>query len=215
MPSIKFVIDDPMGRNMIQVMSVGPLEAILIRTVDVKGEMVVDTDNILENPSINLSAPADSLDSGVPLMNEVMRSERWLDAAKFPKIMFNLIRLLSPTTPTPLRDGVTVPIEAEGTFEFHGVTKTYPIQGEVTWMKANENTARRLPGDLLRLRARFELNLRDHGIESHLSAQTFGKVSETLVGNIDLFASTERPAVPEKMLQELARARREQGQRMS
>jgi len=53
-----------------------------------------------------------------------------------------------------------------------------------------KNAARRLPGDLLRLRARFELNLRSHGIESHLSAQTFGKVSETLTANIDLFAST-------------------------
>lgn len=215
MPRTKFVIGDPMGRNVIQVQSVAPLEAILVRTTDITGEIVIDTDNILQEPLVALSVPVDSLDSGVPLMNEVLRSDRWLDAAKFPKIVFNLVRVLAPATPTALTDGVPTAIEAEGTFEFHGVSKAYPIHGEITWLKANENTGRRLPGDLLRLHVRFELNLRVHGIEAHLSAQTLGKVSETLAANIDLFASTQRPAVPEKMLQELARARRELAQRLS
>lgn len=215
MPSTKFVIDDPMGRNLIRVTSMGPLEAILIRTVDVTGEIVVDTDNVLEKPSVSLTVPVDSLDSGVPLMNEVMRSDRWLDAAKYPKVAFNLIRILKPTAPTALRDAVPVAIQAEGAFEFHGVTNTCPIEGEITWMKANENTARRLPGDLLRLHARFELNLKAHGIEAHLGAQTLGKVSEALAGTIDLFASTQRLVVSEKMLVELARARRELGQRLA
>lgn len=215
MPSAKFFIDDPMGRNMIQVLSVAPLEAILTRTTHITGEVVIDTDNILQNPSVHLSVPVESLDTGLPLMNEVLRSERWLEAAKFPTVVLNLVKLLSPSTPTALKDGVPAAVEAEGTFEFHGVSKAYPIRGEIMWLRANENTARRLPGDLLRLQARFNLNLRDHGIESHLSAQTLGKVSETLTANIDLFASTERPAIPEKMLQELARARRELAQRLS
>ena len=215
MPSTKFFINDPMGRNMVQVLSVAPLETILGHTTDITGEIVVDTDNILQHPSVSLSVPVESLDTGVPLMNEVLRSERWLDAAKFPKIGFTLGKVLSPTTPTALRDGVPVAITAEGAFEFHGASKTYPIHGEMIWLKANENTARRLPGDLLRLRARFELNLRAHGIETHLSAQTLGKVSETLAANFDLFASTQPPTIPEKMLQELARARRELGQRLT
>jgi polyisoprenoid-binding protein YceI len=214
-PSAKFVIDDPVGRNMVQVVSVAPLETILVRTTDMAGEIVIDTDNILQKPSVSLSVPVASLDTGTPLINEVLRSDRWLDAARFPKIVFSLVRLLTPTTPTALREGVPAAITAEGTFEFHGVSKTYPIQGEILWLKANENTARRLPGDLLRLRARFDLNLRDHGIETYLSAQALDKVSETLAANIDLFASTQRPAIPEKMLQELARARRELSQRLS
>ena len=213
MPSTRFFIDDPMGRNMIQVLSVAPIEALLIRTVVITGEIVVDTDN-LKNPSVQLSVPVESLDTGIPLMNEVLRSERWLDAAKFPNVTFNLVKPLRPSTPTALKDGVPAAIQADGAFEFHGVSKTYPIQGEVTWLKANENTARRLPGDLLRLQASFELNIKAHGIETHLSAQTIGKVAETLKATIDLFASTERPAIPEKMLQELARARKELAQRL-
>ena len=214
MPSARFFIDDPMGRNLIQVLSVAPIEALLIRTVVITGEIAVDTDNILNNPSVQLSVPVESLDTGIPLMDEVLRSERWLDAAKFPKIGFNLVKLPRPSAPTALKDGVPVAIQAESTFEFHGVSKAYPIDGEVTWLKASENTARRLPGDLLRLKASFELNLKAHGIEAHLSAQTIGKVAETLKASIDLFASTEHPAIPEKMLQELARARKELAQRL-
>lgn len=215
MPKAKFFIDDPMGRNFVQIVSAAPLEAMLFRTTDITGEIEVDPDNILDKPAVNLWVPVESLDGGIPLLSEVLRSERWLDAAKFPKIVFSLARVATPTTPTPLKDGVPIPVTAEGTFEFHGVSKKYPIKGEITWQKANETTARRLPGDVLRLRASFDLNLKDHGVEAHLSAQTFGKVAETLVGTIDLFASTERPVIPEKMLGELARAKRELGQRLS
>lgn len=215
MPRAKFLIDDPMRRNFVQVVSVAPLEAMLFRTIDISGQIEVDTDNILDKPAASFTVPVESLDGGIPLLTETLRSERWLDAAKFPKIVFSLARVATPTTPTPLKDGVPISITAEGTFEFHGVSKKYPIKGEITWYKANETTARRLPGDVLRLRASFDLNLKDHGVEAHLSAQTFGKVAETLVGTIDLFASTERPVIPEKMLGELARAKRELGQRLS
>jgi polyisoprenoid-binding protein YceI len=211
----KFFIDDPMGRNVVQVQSVAPLEAMLFRSTDITGEIEIDTDNILDKPSVSLTVPVASLDGGVPLLSEVLRGERWLDAAKFPQIVFSLAKIVTPTTPTALRDGAPVPVTAEGTFEFHGVSKRYPIKGEITWFKANENTARRLPGDLLRLRASFDLHLREHGVEAHLSAQTFGKVSETLAGSIDLFASTQRPTIPEDMLKNLARARRELGQRLA
>jgi hypothetical protein len=52
------------------------------------------------------------------------------------------------------------------------------------------------------------------GIEAHLSPQTQGKVESTLNVEVDVFASTARPQVPEPMLQNLARARRELGQRL-
>jgi len=213
-PITTFVIDDPLGRNMIQILSVAPLETILVRSNTITGEIVIDTDNILHHPSVTLSVPVESLDTGILLMNEVLRSDRWLDAARFPTIGFTLGRVLRPTAPTALRDGVPTVIEAEGTFELHGASKTYPVAGEITWLKASESTARRLPGDLLRLRARVDLHLLDHGIESHLSGPALDKVSETLTVSVDLLASTQRPPVSEKTLLELARARRELAQRL-
>jgi len=52
------------------------------------------------------------------------------------------------------------------------------------------------------------------GIEAHLSPQTLGKVEGTLNVEVDVFASTARPQVPDQMLQNLARARRDLGQRL-
>lgn len=149
MPRTKFLTDDPMGRNMIGVLPRAPLETILLHTTNVTGEIELDTDNILQQPSVGLSVPVDSLDTGIPLMNEVLRSDRWLDGSKFPKIRFTLGKVLSPTTPTALKDCAPTAVKAEGTFEFHGRSKVYPIQGEITWFRANVKTARCLPGDLL------------------------------------------------------------------
>jgi polyisoprenoid-binding protein YceI len=214
MARITFFLDDPVGRNTVQVTSLAPLETILVHSTDITGEVELDPDDVRERPSVTLSVPVDSLDTGIPLMNEVMRSDRWLDAVKYPRIEFTLGKITSPTRPTPLRDGVPTAVEAEGTVQLHGASKACPVQGEITWLKASENTARRLPGDLLHLRARCALHLKDFGIESHLSAQSLDKVAGTLDVTIDVFLSSQRPAVPEKMVQELGRARRELAERL-
>lgn len=123
-------------------------------------------------------------------------------------------RLISPATSTAVRDGAATGFDAEGTLDLHGVTQPARVRGEVTWLKASEQTGRRLPGDLLHLRAGLEVPLPAFGIESHLSPTSLDKVAATLEVVVDVFASTQRPQVPEKMLQELARARREHGQRL-
>jgi polyisoprenoid-binding protein YceI len=214
MPRVTFFLDDPVGRNTVRVMSRAPLETILVHSTDITGEVELDTDDIRDRPRLSLSVPVDSLDTGIPLMNEVMRSDRWLHAAKYPRIVFTLEKITSPATPAPLRDGVPIAVDADGTFELRGVSKACPVHAEVTWLPANERTARRLPGDLLHLRAQCDLQLKDFGIESHLSPQSMDKVAGTLDVTIDVFLSSQRPAVPEKMLQDLARARRELAERL-
>jgi polyisoprenoid-binding protein YceI len=214
MPRIAFFLDDPVGRNTVLIMSRAPLETILVHATDITGEIELDTDDIREHPSVSLSVPVESLDTGIPLMNEVMKSDRWLDARKHPRIEFRLVRITSPATSTALADGVSTAIEADGTFALKGVTKTGPVRGELTWHRASENTARRLPGALLHLRATADLHLKDFGIESHLSPQSMDKVAGTLQVMIDVFLSSQRPVVAEKMIQDLARARRELGERL-
>ena len=214
MPRATFVVEDPMGRNTVQVLSRAPLETILVRSTQIAGQIEVDTDNVLDRPSVTFTVPLDSLDTGIPLMNEVMRSDRWLDAGKFPTIRFSLTRVTSPAAPAALKDGVALAVEGEGTLELHGASKPARVRGEVTWMKASEDTARRLPGDLVHVVARFDVSLPTFGIEAHLAPQTVGKVVATLPIEVDVFASTQRPQIPETMLQNLARARKDLGQRL-
>lgn len=215
MPRTQFFFDDPMGRNTVQVLSRALLETITVRTNQISGEIELDTDDVADRPRMTFEVPLDSLDTGIPLMNEVLRGDRWLDAAKFPTMRFSLGRVLAPAVRTALAGGATIDVAAEGTLDLHGVSKPVNVRAEVTWHKANENTARRLPGDLLLLLARFDVHLPTFGIEAHLSAQTLGKVADTLKVEVDLFASTQRPQIPETMAQNLARARKELGQRLA
>lgn len=209
-----FFVDDPMGRNTVQVLSRAPLETILVRSTQITGQIEVDTDSVVDRPSVTFTVPVDSLDTGIPLMNEVMRSDRWLDAGKFPTIQFTLARVTSPAGPAVLKDRAPLAVEGEGTLELHGASKPVRVRAEVTWLPAGENTARRLPGDIVHVVVRFDVHLPAFGIEAHLAPQSLDKVAGTLGIEADLFASTQRPQIPETMLQNLARARKDLGQRL-
>ncbi|HEY3189985.1 MAG TPA: YceI family protein [Solirubrobacteraceae bacterium] len=214
MSRTKFIVDDPMTRNAVHVLSRAPLETILVRTNDVRGEIEVNPDDVTDRPRVVFEAPVESLDSGVPLMNDVMRSDRWLDAAKTPAVRFTLGRVLSPAAPTPLADGKPIVLTAEGTLELRGASRPVAVRAEVTWMRGNESTARRLPGDLLHVVARFDVHLAAFGIESHLSAQTLDKVAGAIPVEADLFGSTVAPQVPADMRDRLAQAKKNLGQRL-
>jgi hypothetical protein len=88
------------------------------------------------------------------------------------------------------------------------------VRAEVTWLRRSESTARRLPGDLLHVVARFDVDLPAFGIDSHLSAQALDKVAGTLQVEADLFGSTERPQVAADMREKLAQAKKSLGQRL-
>lgn len=214
MPRTKFVVDDPMTRNAIHVLSRAPLETILVRTNDVRGEIEIDPEDVTDRPRVTFEVPIEALDSGVPLMNDVMRSDRWLDAAKSSTIRFALGRVLSPAVKTPLADGKPLVLAAEGTLELRGQSRPVAVRAEVTWMRGNESTARRLPGDLLHVVARFDIHLTAFGIESHLSAQTLDKVAGAVQVEADLFGSTAAPQVPADMREKLVQAKKSLGQRL-
>jgi len=163
---------------------------------------------------VTFEAPIESLDSGVPLMNDVMRSDKWLDAGKSPVIRFALERVISPATRTPLADGKPVVLTAEGTLELRGVSRPVAVRAEITWLKKSDSTARRLPGDLLHVVARFDVPLPVFGIDAHLSAQTLDKIAGTVQVEADLFGSTERPQVGGDMQDRLAKARKSWGQKL-
>jgi polyisoprenoid-binding protein YceI len=214
MPRTTFIIDDPMTRNSVHVLSRAPLETILVRANDVRGEIEVDPDDVTDRPRVTFEVPIEALDSGVPLMNDVMRSDRWLDSAKAPAIRFALGRVLSPGGQTPLTDGKPLTLAAEGTLELRGTAQPVTVRAEVTWLRRSDDTARRLPGDLLHVVARFEVPLKAFGIEQHLSATTLDKVAGTVQVEADLFGSTERPQVSADMLGKLAQAKKSLGQRL-
>jgi hypothetical protein len=105
-------------------------------------------------------------------------------------------------------------VEGEGTIDLRGSLKPVPVRAEVTWLRKSEATARRLPGDVLHVVARFDVALPAFGIESHLAPTSLDKVAGTLQVEVDVFASTERPQVAADMQQRLKDARAKYGQRL-
>jgi polyisoprenoid-binding protein YceI len=214
MPRTTLTITDPMSRNSVLVSSRAPLETILVRTNDISGEIELDPNDVTDRPAATFQVNVASLDTGIPLMNEVMQSDRWLDVGKHPAVRFALTRLGSPAGPAALQDGRTVRLEGDGTLEVRGASSTVPVRADVTWLDRSEATARRLPGDVLHVVARFDVPLRAFGIEAHLSPQSLDKVAPTLQVDVDVFASTEPPQVAADMRERLAQAKKNLAQRL-
>jgi polyisoprenoid-binding protein YceI len=141
-----------------------------------------------------------------------MRGERWVDGGKHGTVRFTVDRVTS--APAALQDGKTISVQADGTLELRGARTTVPVTADVTWLPKSESTARRLPGDVLHVVARFDVSLPAFGIESHLAPTSLDKVAGTLKIEVDVFASTERPEVGADMREKLAQSRKSHGQRL-
>lgn len=200
-----YYANDPVGRNVVSIESRAPLETILTRTSNVTGEIHVNPANVLDNPQARFELDTATLDNGIALRNEHMKSAMWLDVAKYPKAIFTLTRVARqsrepvltniPTigtlfsTALPSVEGKVLTIQAEGTMELHGTTKPVTAQIEVTPTAGSKETEHRLKGDLLHVRATFQIKLSDFGINVPPMAQA--EVSDTQTVTADIFTSTE------------------------
>jgi polyisoprenoid-binding protein YceI len=190
-----YMADDPVGRNLVTIESRAPLETILTRSGKVKGEIKFNPDNVLDQPSARFELDVASLETGIPLRDEHMRSTGWLDAAKYPKVVFTLTKLVGISRDVHrLEPGRKRKLMAEGELELHGVTKTVKAQLEVTPIAASKETAARLPGDLLHVRATFPIELDEFRIKVAAPAQL--KIANKQTVTADIFASTELPKPP-------------------
>jgi FKBP-type peptidyl-prolyl cis-trans isomerase len=190
-----YMANDPIGRNVVMIESRAPLETMLTRTNKVTGEIKLDEKDILQNPTARFEVDVTSLDTGIELRNQHMKSEQWLDTAKYPTAVFTLTKIgARPKMRFPITEHRKVSVKGEGTLSFHGVTKTIPLEMEATPIAATKETAARLPGDLLHVRAKFVIVLSDYGIKVPAPAQL--KVSNNQNVTVDIFTSTELPKPP-------------------
>jgi FKBP-type peptidyl-prolyl cis-trans isomerase len=130
-----------------------------------------------------------SLETGIPARDQHMRGDKWLDVAKYPKATFTLTKLSGITRDVQrLEAGQMRRFIAEGTMEMRGITK--PMQANVSVMpiSASADTAGRLPGDLLHIKATFPIKMEDFGIAIAPPARL--KIANEQQVSVDVFAST-------------------------
>lgn len=121
-----------------------------------------------------------SVDTGIALRNEHLRSEMWFNTAKFPQAVFQ-------TTSVKHKTGDTYTIS--GKLSMHGVTKTVSTTATVRYLKASAATKKAMfSGNVVNVKAAFKVRLADYGVT--IPSMAKGKVAETITVRINAFGMT-------------------------
>lgn len=142
--------------NRIRFTSEATLETMVGSSSSVSGRFAVDPRD-LSSASGELEVPIASLRTGIDLRDEHLRSDAWLDAARYPTARFELVGVSGATALTP---GAETRLILRGRFSLHGRTRDVTANARVTW--AEEASA---PGRAtVTVRAHFAIRLTDFGI---------------------------------------------------
>ena len=122
--------------------------------------------------------PITSLATGIPLRDEHLAGDHWLDAAKHPNIEFVLEKTESIEPVKSGADYSTWTATLVGSMEMHGVRKPLRVEkAKISFLKASERTASIAPGDLVFIQCSYEVKLSDFGIQNQ---DVPGKVADAI-----------------------------------
>ena len=156
-----FSFKDKMGRNQATFFSATPLEDITGMSTDVWGNVSFDVQDIKNTLKGEVKISTASLKSGIDLRDEHIRSTDWLNAEDYPEITFSIKDVKNVKE----IDGSNIKVTVIGEFSVRGVTKEVISEVELTYLEESEFTKMRLPGDLLGVRAKFNIKLSDFGVQ--------------------------------------------------
>lgn len=137
--------------------------------------------------------PVASFETGIPLRNEHLQGPRWMDAAAHPDITFVLKSTRDARESKKSESYTTYELTLVGTMTVKGVSRELEIPARATLMPANEQTKVRAPGDLLAIRATYDIKMSDFGIGVGDTGIRVGKVSDDLTMDTFLLLSTVSP----------------------
>ena len=179
-----FSFKDKMGRNQATFFSTTPLEDITGMSSDVWGSVSFDIEDVENTLKGEVLISTASLKSGIDLRDEHIRSADWLDAEQFPTISFNIKEV---TGIEKIKDN-KIKVKVLGEFTAHGVTKEVKSEVTLVYLEENELTKMKAPGDLLGVRASFNINLADYGVQ-HMALGK--KVSDEIEINVNIVGSNK------------------------
>jgi polyisoprenoid-binding protein YceI len=179
-----FSFEDSTGRNQASFHSYTPFEEVNGLTTQIHGKVSFDVKNFSNTLQGTISIPVASLKTGIEKMERDLRSSAWLNAERYPDISFKIIKVdsIQKLSPNKLAANVT------GDFSLHGVTKQISANATITYLDENEETEKRMPGDLLGVVASFSIKLSDYGVEHMLLGK---KVSNNIDIKVNLVGTNK------------------------
>jgi polyisoprenoid-binding protein YceI len=181
---LKFDFKDPKGVNNAAFKLDAPLEAVSGSASGVAGTVVFDP----AEPGATtgtITVAANTLMVPNSMMKEHMHSPMWLDVAKYPEISFAVKSLANVKT-----DGNITTADATGNFKLKDVSKEVTVPVKITYLA--DKLGQRVPnlkGDLLVIRARFEIKRGDFNINP---GKFEDKVSDTIEINLSIAGASVR-----------------------
>ncbi|MDB6064186.1 MAG: hypothetical protein JWR26_394 [Pedosphaera sp.] len=169
-----FDFKDPKGVNHVTFKTDAPLESIGGSASGITGSVVFDP----ANPgSLKGKIIVDAASLIVPnsMMQGHLHGDQWLDVTKYPQITFETVSLENVKT-----EGNKTTADVTGTMTVHGVSKKIMVPVSLTYHK-DKLKARfpNLEGDLLVVRAKFNIKRSDYGINK-------GKFEDKVSDDIEL-----------------------------
>jgi polyisoprenoid-binding protein YceI len=164
--------NDPESR--VQFVSDAPLEKITGVGHALIGDVELDPSAVSATKG-KLELEVASIRTNIDLRDEHLRGPGWLDAAKYPKIKFEIKKVSGAETLVPNQ---SVELSVLGKLSMHGVTRDEPATATVRW----------IPGEGVRVQAQFKVNLTNYKIS--VPALVRLKVSDEIALNVLLRVKT-------------------------
>lgn len=195
----KFFIDDPVGRNSVTFKSEAPLEDMVGTTNQITGFIQFNPDNPTAGAEAELSVPVASLNTGIPVRDEHMRSANWLNAESHPQITLKINSVKEAKIVKEMDNAKTFDLTVSGEFTLRGITRPVEFPARVTFFKENESTKMRLAGDLLAVRGTFFVPLADYKITGPEGMTAIGsKISDNIEVSVNIMGGSTDPSLAQK-----------------
>jgi polyisoprenoid-binding protein YceI len=144
----------PGGENKVVFVSKAANESFEGKTNRLGGTIDVDPTKVGDSAAVHFEVDLASLDTGIAMRNRHMR-ENHLETAKYPKAIFDGITVRGPRD-AALTAGQPVPLDVEGTFTLHGVSRRIRITVQATYQPND--------GGRISFQTRFPVLLADYAI---------------------------------------------------
>jgi polyisoprenoid-binding protein YceI len=148
-----FVVS-PGGENKVVFVSKAANESFEGKTNRLEGTINVDPTKVGDSAAVHFEVDLASLDTGIAMRNRHMR-ENHLETLKYPKAIFDGAAIRGPRD-AALTAGKLVPLDVEGTFTLHGVSRRIRITVQTTYQPND--------GGRIAFQTRFPVLLSDYAI---------------------------------------------------
>ena len=181
-----FSVDSQDGRNQASFISDAPFEKINGLASGLDATVMLNVNDITQKPMGKVIVPVNNIKTGIDLRDDHLRSEMWLNSAKYPSAEFQLTGIKNPSS-NNLKDGQKINCTLLGKFSVHGVTKDVEVPATLTYFRESEKTKAKVPGNLLVANAEFNIRLTDYGVK--IPDMVVGKVSDEVLISTNFVAS--------------------------